>query len=82
MNPHQTSEPQVPPLWWDSLHLVEVKRSVHYDPQKAVCSSERPRRCDADEVGMHPVEQFADNITWTQAEKKTARRAFEKAFEL
>lgn len=31
---------------------------------------------------MHPAEQFADATTWTQAEKKIARRAFEKAFEL
>jgi len=26
--------------------------------------------------------QFVDDITWTQAEKKAARRAFEKAFEM
>jgi len=30
---------------------------------------------------MHSVERFGDEITWTQAEKKTARRAFDKAFE-
>ena len=31
---------------------------------------------------MDPAEQFIKYIPWTQTEKKTARRAFEKAFEM
>jgi hypothetical protein len=31
---------------------------------------------------MHPAEQFIEYTPWSQTEKKTARRAFEKAFEM
>ena len=34
------------------------------------------------EVNMHPAEQFVKHIPWSEAEKKTARRAFEKALEM
>ena len=30
---------------------------------------------------MEPIRQFDHELTWTAAEKKTARRAFDKAFE-
>ena len=30
---------------------------------------------------MGSIEQFEDEVTWTATEKKTARRAFDKAFE-
>jgi hypothetical protein len=30
---------------------------------------------------MNSVERFEDQISWTQTEKKTARKAFDKAFE-
>ena len=30
---------------------------------------------------MESIEQFEDEVTWTATEKKTARRAFDKAFE-
>ena len=30
---------------------------------------------------MEPIEQFEDEVTWTATKKKTARRAFDKAFE-
>ncbi len=30
---------------------------------------------------METIEQFEDEVTWTATEKKTARRAFDKAFE-
>lgn len=31
---------------------------------------------------MHPAEQFIKYVPWSEAEKKAARRAFEKAFAL
>jgi hypothetical protein len=31
---------------------------------------------------MHPAEQFIQHIPWSHTEKKTARRAIEKAFEM
>jgi hypothetical protein len=30
---------------------------------------------------MEPIEQFGDNVRWTAAEKKVARRAFDNALE-
>src|SRR5689334_21439046 len=34
------------------------------------------------EVNMHPAEQFVKHIPWSEVEKKTARRAFDKALEM
>ncbi len=57
--------------------MFEARVSVHYfDEQR--CIEER----DVAEVSMQPAEQFVKYITWSQTEKKTARRAFEKAFEM